>query len=126
MTFTTVVMGLMVISGGMPVWLGILGAIGAGAFIGALNGTMIARLKLPPFIATLGMLNVTRGLAQVFSDVKPIYFEKTPEFQNILTGKVFTGIPTFDGVPVSACSPRSSRGSRTSSGSCSPRRSSRA
>ena len=43
--------------------------------------------------ATLGMLNVTRGLAQVLSDVKPIYFEKHPEFYDIFMGKPILGIP---------------------------------
>ena len=100
MTFTSVVMGIVVVSWGFPVWLGILAAIASGAFIGSLNGTMIAKLKLPPFISTLGMLNITRGLAQVFSDVKPIYFEQSPEFQAVLTGKVFAGVPAFDGIPV--------------------------
>jgi ribose transport system permease protein len=100
MTFTSVAMGILVVSMGFPVWVGLLGAIVAGALIGALNGTMVAKLKLPSFIATLGMLNITRGLAQVFSDVKPIYFEKSPEFQGVLTGKVFAGVPAFDGVPV--------------------------
>ena len=65
-----------------------------GALVGVVNGTLIAKAKLPPFIATLGMLNVTRGLAQVLSDVKPIYFEKHPEFYDIFMGKPILGIPS--------------------------------
>ena len=56
--------------------------------MGIVNGSLIAKAKLPPFIATLGMLYVTLGLAQVLSDVRPIYFEATqPGFQAFFMGK---------------------------------------
>ena len=48
--------------------------------MGLLNGVLIARLKIPPFIATLGMLNIARGLALVITQTRPIYFSDTPEF----------------------------------------------
>lgn len=93
MTFCSVVMGLVVTNAGLPLWLGILAALAAGAAVGAVNGTLIAKAKIPPFIATLGMLNVTRGGAQILSDVKPIYFDNTPEFYDIFMGKWILGIP---------------------------------
>lgn len=93
MTLCTVVLGLAVTKAGFPLWVGLPAALGAGAFIGMLNGILIAKAKLPPFIATLGMLNVARGLAQILSDVKPIYFEGNPEFYDSFMGKVFFGIP---------------------------------
>jgi len=40
----------------------VLGGLGAGAVIGLLNGLMVTKAKLPPFIATLGMLLMARGL----------------------------------------------------------------
>ena len=46
--------------------------------MGLVNGILIARFKLPPFIATLGILNVAKGLALVISGLKPIYFTNTP------------------------------------------------
>jgi len=93
MTFCSVVMGLVVTNAGFPLWLGIPAALAAGALVGAVNGTLIAKAKIPPFIATLGMLNVTRGLAQILSDVKPIYFEGTPQFYELFMGKFIFGIP---------------------------------
>lgn len=39
-----------------------------GAFIGLLNGLLITKLNVAPFIATLGMLYVARGVALLFSD----------------------------------------------------------
>ena len=93
MTLCTVVLGLAVTKAGFPLWVGLPAALGAGAFIGMLNGILIAKAKLPPFIATLGMLNVARGLAQILSDVKPIYFEGNPEFYDSFMGKAVLGIP---------------------------------
>ena len=39
------------------------------------------------------MLNVARGLAQILSDVRPIYFEGNPEFYDSFMGKAVLGIP---------------------------------
>jgi len=93
MTFCSVILGLVVTNAGLPLWLGVPAALAAGALVGAVNGILIAKAKIPPFIATLGMLNVTRGLAQILSDVKPIYFEGTPQFYDFFMGKPFFGIP---------------------------------
>jgi len=93
MTFCTVVMGLVVTQAGFPLWIGLPAALAAGALVGTVNGTLIAKAKIPPFIATLGMMSITRGLAQVLSDVKPIYFEGTPEFYELFMGKPLFGIP---------------------------------
>ena len=57
------VIAALAVQGGMPVWLGMLLGILAGAFCGVLNGLVVTRLRLPPFIATLGMMMVARGLA---------------------------------------------------------------
>ncbi len=93
MTFCTVVLGLVVTQAGIPLFIGLPAALAAGALVGAINGILIAKAKIPPFIATLGMMSITRGLAQVLSDVKPIYFEGTPEFYDLFMGKYVLGIP---------------------------------
>lgn len=93
MTFASVVMGIVVTNMGLPLWLGIPAALLAGTAVGLTNGFLIAKAKLPPFIATLGMLNITRGLAQILSDVKPIYFDGNPEFYELFMGKPILGIP---------------------------------
>ncbi len=95
MTFCSVVMGIVVTNMGFPLPIGLASALAAGAFVGLINGTLIAKAKLPPFIATLGMLFVTRGMAQVISDVKPIYFDKTPIFYDIFMGKPVLGVPNI-------------------------------
>src|SRR6202011_3472216 len=43
-----------------------------GGVLGLLNGLFITRLRVPPFIATLGMLGMARGFALIFSRGIPI------------------------------------------------------
>jgi ribose transport system permease protein len=96
MTFASVVMGIVSVNMGLPLGIGLLSALAAGALVGAINGVLIARAKLPPFIATLGMLYVTLGMAQVISEVRPIYFEKPqPDFYPLFMGKPFLDIPNI-------------------------------
>jgi len=51
------------VKAGLPVWLGMAIGIVVGALCGGANGLLVTRLKLPPFIATLGTMMVARGLA---------------------------------------------------------------
>lgn len=83
MTLTAVCAGLVLTNLGMPLPFGIAAALGSGALMGAISGVSIAKLKIPPFIATLGMMQIARGLALVFSGAKPIYFNDTPNFKYI-------------------------------------------
>lgn len=48
-------------------------SIVVGGICGFINGFCIAKLNVPPFIATLAMMNVARGLAYVFTNAKPIF-----------------------------------------------------
>jgi ribose transport system permease protein len=63
MGFCGVLTALLSVNYSMAV--GLPAGIVAGAFIGAINGTMISKLRLVPFMVTLGMLSVVRGLAYV-------------------------------------------------------------
>ncbi|MGW1910789.1 ABC transporter permease/substrate-binding protein [Streptomyces sp. NPDC002076] len=59
---------------GVPVAVAVLFAVATGVVAGLVNGFLIAYGKLPPFIATLAMLSVGRGLALVISQGSPIAF----------------------------------------------------
>ena len=61
------VIGFDLIKGGMNPALGVLVMFGLGGLIGCLTGLLIAYIKIPPFITTLGMMAGLRGLALVHS-----------------------------------------------------------
>jgi ribose transport system permease protein len=83
MTFCSVMAGVVLTNWGLPFYLGVLAAIFFGAFSGFISGLLIAKLKIPPFIATLGMMLMLKGLSLVITRSKPIYFNDTPEFSLI-------------------------------------------
>jgi ribose transport system permease protein len=95
MSFSAVITGILITNMGLPVVVGIIGGLAAGGLCGLINGLLIAKLKIPPFIATLGMLNVAKGMALILSGQKPIYFNDAPAFNGIamgsLLGAVFPG-----------------------------------
>jgi ribose transport system permease protein len=97
MTFCAVMAGVFLTYWGLPMWIGVLAAIGTGALAGAISGTLIAKLKIPPFIATLGMMQAWKGLSLVVSGDKPIYFNDTENFyrisQDSLIGDVLPWLP---------------------------------
>ena len=55
---------------GFPLWLGLIVTLLVGTFFGFMNGVMIAKFKLPPFIATLGTQMVTLGLGSIITNVQ--------------------------------------------------------
>jgi len=58
----------------LPVLIPVLVALLFGAMIGAINGSLIAFTRIPPFIATLGMFLICRGIAQAWTRGKPVSF----------------------------------------------------
>lgn len=75
----TVCIASAVISGfcytkGMPLWLTIPMMIVIGGLFGLLNGFLVAKLKLPAFIATLGTMMLSRGLSALIVSVPNIFF----------------------------------------------------
>ena len=60
------------VEAGNPFWLALLAAIAVGIVGGLIQGTAIARLKVPPFVVTLGGLTAFRGAALLFSGGGPI------------------------------------------------------
>ncbi len=83
MTFTAVMSGVFLTYWGWPMWLGVICVLLTGGAVGAMSGLVISRLKIPPFIATLGMMLVLKGLSLVISGVHPIYFNDTPNYSMI-------------------------------------------
>lgn len=59
-----------------PLWLVVIAGLGAGlvaaGLAGLVNGLLIARMKVPPFIATLGMFGIARGVGFLVSGGMPV------------------------------------------------------
>jgi len=99
MTISSVMSGVFISFWKLPVFIGVLGGILTGTLAGFINGFVISKMKLPPFIATLGMMMIAKGLALVISGCKPIYFMDAPIFNKIamgsIIGKIIPGIGEF-------------------------------
>ena len=81
---------------GVPIWLSWLVGVALGAVCGLANGLMITGLKLPPFIATLGMTFVVRGVALTITNANarpaPDAFGALGNATLFRTGPQFPGI----------------------------------
>jgi ribose transport system permease protein len=66
------VVAALAVKSGAAVPLGMLAGLLVGALCGAINGLCVTLLKLPPFIATLGMMLVARGVALQITDAKAV------------------------------------------------------
>jgi ribose transport system permease protein len=80
-----------VVRQGMDTYLSISIALGVGLFLGAVNGLMVVKGGIPPFVATLSMLAIARGLTLVYTEGRPIA-GLDERFIYWGTGQVF-GIP---------------------------------
>ena len=85
------------VSGEQPqgVFVAIMAGLGTGAALGMVNGLLVSRFGVPPFVATLGMLSVARGLTFIYTDGTPIP-NLSPAFRTI--GQGFVGpvpVPVF-------------------------------
>ncbi|RAW06130.1 sugar ABC transporter permease [Halomonas elongata] len=82
-----------------PVWAVVVLTCAMGAFVGAINGVLIAYFKVPAFVATLGMLYVARGVALLMTDgLTYNNLGGSPELGN--TGFDWLGFNRLFGVPV--------------------------
>jgi ribose transport system permease protein len=102
MTFCAVITGVVLTYAGLPMILGVLAALVTGALCGFCSGSFVAKMKIPPFIATLGMMLILKGLSLVISGTRPIYFNDTPGFSEIsrgsLIGEIIPAVPIPNGV----------------------------
>ena len=71
--------------------LGVLVALGGGALLGFINGLVVAKLKLPAFLVTFGMMQVARGLAYIYMR-GTVFNGFKKEFEFIGAGSLF-GVP---------------------------------
>lgn len=82
LALSTMVMGIVGVNWGWNPYLAMLVCLAMGAFLGLLNGLMLTKLSLPhPFISTLGMQKMARGIALAITAAAPIsMFPKEVQF----------------------------------------------
>lgn len=72
MALGSIVMTKLAADLGLPAPLAILCGIGATAAFGLLNGLLVTRIKLPPFIVTLGTFNIAFAVTQLYSGAQTV------------------------------------------------------
>jgi inositol transport system permease protein len=75
----------------LPFIVPVLAAFAVGALVGLINGSLVAKTRIPPFIATLGTYTSIRGAALLYTGGRPIS-DLTDEYNFIGQGDLF-GIP---------------------------------
>ena len=81
---------------GVPIWLSWLVGVGIGVVCGLANGLLITGLKLPPFIATLGMTFVARGVALTITNANA--WPAPDAFGTLGNNTLFRTGPRFPGI----------------------------
>ncbi len=77
---------------GMPLWATIPVMIGIGTLFGLINGLLIAKLKIPAFIATLGTMMFSRGLSALIVSIPNIFYPNGTWFNMWFSNA--NGVPT--------------------------------
>jgi ribose transport system permease protein len=83
----------LLLANGTSIPLTILAGLGVGLAVGLINGLLVSRLKLPPFIATLGMLGIARGLVLLLTGAKTI--APLPDAFNAIANGTLLGLPSL-------------------------------
>ncbi|MBN2288608.1 MAG: ABC transporter permease [Candidatus Glassbacteria bacterium] len=82
------------LAGGVPVASALSAGIGVGVLCGLLNGVLVSRGRIPPFIATLGTMGMARGAALIISGGAGIQLLELPgAFTFLGGGRLFSVVP---------------------------------
>jgi len=83
----------LLLAAGVSIPLTILAGLIVGLVIGLINGLLVARFKLPPFIATLGMLGIARGVVLLLTGAKTI--APLPDQFTVIANGFILGLPSL-------------------------------
>lgn len=87
-----VIAGKFYTTGAYPLWATIPIVIAVGSTVGLINGILVAKLKIPAFIATLGTMMLTRGLSALIVKDPNIFYPSGEWFNKVFSNA--DGIPT--------------------------------
>jgi rhamnose transport system permease protein len=77
--FSAMVVGILFRDAGIPLWLGVILCILIGTLCGALNGFLVAYIKIPAIIVTLGTMNAFRGFTFIISHGTHVTGDQMPD-----------------------------------------------
>lgn len=89
---TGCISAILVVNWSLPWFVAVPATLLMGVIVGAFNGVLITRFNVVPFIATLGSMNIIRGLAFILTNGQAIYVPD-PVISFLGTGKIFGVIP---------------------------------
>jgi len=92
-TAMTAMIAALIIQSTDNIILAVAAGVGFGCAVGMINGLLVTRLKLPAFLATLGMMQIVRGAAMWITDTAAV------PIGNAAFNKIF-GIGSVAGIPV--------------------------
>lgn len=88
------VIAVLLLNHGLPIWVAFLGGSIAGALVGLINGFLVVKQRTEPFIITLGMGILIKGICQQLTDAHPLSC-KNVSFMKIANGKIGGQIPVL-------------------------------
>ncbi|MBO6636713.1 MAG: ABC transporter permease [Roseitalea sp.] len=77
---------------GLPIYATVFLTLAVAALVGLVNGSMVAHLGFQPFVATLVMMTIVRGVGLVYTDGQPIYVDYPPAIEFLSRGELL-GLP---------------------------------
>ena len=80
--------GTLALERGAPIVVGVLAGVAAGLICGCINGVLITRLKIAPFIVTLGTLGIIRGSTLILTNGLPVH-QIPQQFSYLGEGSLF-------------------------------------
>jgi ribose transport system permease protein len=83
----------LLLAAGVPIPLAILVGLLIGLVVGLINGALVSRLGLPPFIATLGMLGIARGVVLLLTGARTI--APLPDAFDAIANGFILGLPSL-------------------------------
>ena len=87
-----VIAGKLYTTGALPLWGTVPVMIAIGGLFGLVNGLLIAKLKLPAFIATLGTMMVSRGLSAIIVNAPNVFYPTGTAFNKLFSN--YNGFPS--------------------------------
>lgn len=88
LVISSLIMGNLAVVSGLPVFLAVLIGFGFGGLMGFVNGVLVAKIKLPPFIVTLGTLSIFNALKLWYSQSESI---RNADIEEKAQGLLFFG-----------------------------------